>query len=188
MNKVTKVLIYFTLILSIFSFTGCGHKDKTAINNNNKVKNMKTEKEKDQMINLKLYFDASKDDSNVKVGEEERSIMKEEVLGDIIMQELINGPSVKSSNLKPILPKDTRLISFSIKDGVAYVNLSKNAKIKMSPNKEKVCLNSIVESLTQLKSVSKVKIFIENKDTKTLGGNFDILKPIGKDSLKKLTK
>lgn len=186
MKKGAKLLICFILICSMFSFAGCGNKDKTAINNNDKVKNMKTEKEKDQMVNLKLYFDASKDDTNIKVAEEERVIMKEELLGEVIMQELINGPSVKSSSLKPILPKDTRLISFSIKDGVAYVNLSKNAKIKMSYGKEKVCLKGIVQSLTQLQSVSKVKIFVENKDVKTLGGNFDISKPIGKDLLKKI--
>jgi spore germination protein GerM len=50
------------------------------------------------------------------------------------MQELLKGPS-NVSKLKPILPKDARLINFSIKDGIAFINLSSEARVAMSPAK-----------------------------------------------------
>ena len=104
-----------------------------------------------------------------------------------IIQELIKGPTVKSE-LKPVLPKETRLLSFSIKDNIAYVNLSKEAKINMSEAKEKSCLQSIAASLTQLSSIKKIKLTLENNDIDTIGGNFDVSKPFSKEGLTLLKK
>jgi len=58
----------------------------------------------------------------------------------------------------------------------------------MSEVKEKSCLEGIVASLTQLPSVEKVKITMENKDIDTIGGNFDISKPFSKGELKLIKK
>ena len=53
----------------------------------------------------------------------------------------------------------------------------------MTPAKEESVLTSIVASLEQIPSVSKVKILIESKDVETLGGNFDISKPFKRDEI-----
>lgn len=187
MKKAIKVLLCSLLIISTVSFSGCEKKDKKSVTNKEKLENLKLPLEKDDFIQLGIFFDGTKDDSSVKVVEEERIINKEEVIGEIIMQELIKGPTLKSE-LKPILPKETRLLSFSIKDNIAYVNVSKEVQIDMSVAKEKSCLEGVVESLTQLPSVDKVKITVENKDIDTIGGNFDISKPFNKGEIKPIKK
>ena len=172
MKKAVSILVCSILVASTMAFSGCEEKDAKSVTNKEKLENLKLPLEKDGFIQLGIYFDGTKDGSTVKVVKDERIINKDELIGETIMQELIKGPTVKSE-LKPILPKETRLLSFSIKDNVAYVNLSKEAKVKMSFVKEKSCLQSIVASLTQLSSVKKVKITLENNDIDTIGGNFD---------------
>ena len=187
MKKVIKILLCSLLVISTVAFFGCEKKDSKSVTNKEKLENLKLPLEKDGFIQLGIFFDGSKDSTNVQVVKDERIINKEELIGETIMQELIKGPTVKSE-LKPILSKETRLLSFSIKDNIAYVNLSKEAKIKMSEVKEKSCLEGIVASLTQLPSVEKVKITMENKDIDTIGGNFDISKPFSKGELKLIKK
>jgi len=186
MKKTIKILLSSLLIVSTVAFFGCEKKDTKSVTNKEKLENLKLPLEKDGFIQLGIYFDGTKDGSdNMQVVKDERLINKEELIGETIMQELIKGPTLKSE-LKPILPKETRILSFSIIDNIAYVNLSKEAKTNMTELREKTCLESIVASLTQLSSVKKVKITMENKDIDTLGGNFDISKPFGKDEVIKI--
>jgi germination protein M len=182
MKKIFKLFLFSTLIASTALFYGCEKKDKLSINNKEKIKNLQLPMEKEQYIDLNVYFDASKSENKIEIAKEEVLIQKEELIGELLMSQLIKGPSIQSK-LSAILPKDTRLISFSIKNDVAIVNLSKEAQVRMSPGKEEACLRSITTSLTQLPSVSRVKILIENKNVDTLGGNFDISKPFGKDEI-----
>jgi germination protein M len=182
MKKVLLLLICSTLISSTMMMTACEKKDRTNIKDKEKVKNLQLPNEKGEFIDIDIYFDNSKNEKKVEIAMEEVLINKEELVGQLIVDQLIKGPSLKSS-LKPVLPKETRLLSFSIKDNVAIVNLSIEAVVSMSKGKEEACLNSIAASLTQLSSVSKVVILIENKNVETLGGNFDISIPFGRDEL-----
>lgn len=182
MKRIFGVFVLGVIMVSSVAFTACQKEDKVSINNKEKVKSITMPNEKDNAIDLALYFDSSTDEKKVEIAKEERLIQKEELLGELIMQELIKGPSVESK-LKPILPKETRLLSFSIKDSIAYVNLSKEAKVSMTKSKEEASLKSIVNSLTQLPSIVKIKLLIDSKEVDTLGGNYDISKPFGKDDI-----
>lgn len=181
MKKLIQILTCSVLITSMF-LVGCEKGDKLSINNKEKVKNMQLPLEKDQNIEFDVFFDASKDEKSIEIAKEEVLHNKEELIGEIIMNQLIKGPSIVG-NLNAILPKNTRLISFSIKEGVAIVNLSKEVIVMMSPGKEEASLRCISSSLTQLSSISKVKILVENKIVETYGGNYDISKPFGKDEI-----
>lgn len=187
MKKVLNLLLCSMVVVSLSTFTGCDKKSAVNLSNESKIKKITLPNEKDNFIDLTLYFDSSKDDKDMQISKDPRTIPKEELLGEVIMQELIKGPSVKGE-LKPILPKGTRLLNFSIKDGIAFVNLSRDAINAMTPNREEACLKSIIFSLTQLSSVQKVKIQIDNKDVEYLGGNFIISNPIGKDDLENARK
>ena len=179
MKKWAIICICSLLIIFTMALSGCEKKDKLSMQNKQKIEKIALPNSKDNIIDLELYFDSSKDNKKLEIAKEERLIKKDELLGELIVLELIKGPTA-NSKLKPVLPKETRLLSFSIKDKIAYVNLSKEAIKSMSPNKEEACLKSIVWSLTTLPSIEKVKILIENKDVDTLGGNFDISKPLGR--------
>ena len=187
MKRAMKMIVCVMLVVSTMAFLGCEKKDKKSVTNNEKLENLKLPLGKDYFIQFSIYFDGSKDGTEVQVVKDDRLINKEDLIGETIMQEIIKGPTV-ISELKPILPKETRLLSFSIKEGIAYVNLSKEAKVDMSLVKEKSCLEGIVASLTQLPSVQKVKIIIESKDVDTIGGNFDISRPFGKGEITPIKK
>lgn len=179
MRKILSLLLCSALFASAFGIASCGKIDSTSTYNKEKLKSIILPNEKNNYIDLNIYFDSSKNNTDYNIAKEERLIQKEELVGEVIMNELIKGPSL-NSNLKPVLPKESKLLSFSIKDGIAYVNLSQEAKTTLTPIKEKICLDSIVNSLTQLSSVKKVKILIENKGDDSLGGNYDLSKPIAK--------
>lgn len=187
MKKIYKLFSVILITASLVVLSGCGNKNETLVKNNEKLKTLKLPNSDETYINLDVYFDGSKDEKEIKVIKEERIIKREELIGEIIIQELIKGPSVESQ-LKPIFHKDTKLMSFSIKEGIAYVNLSEAARFKMSVAKEEACLRSIVLSLTQLSSIDKVKILVDNKSVDTLGGNFDISKAFGEEDIAKIKK
>lgn len=187
MRRLQLMFLSSAIIISTLSFAGCEKKDKLSITNNEKLKSITLPKEKDQSINLDLYFDSSTNKDKPEIAKEERLVNKEELIGEIIMQELLKGPA-NVSGLKPIFPKETRLLSFSIKDGIAYVSLSSEARATMSSAKEEALLRAVVSSLTQLPSVSKVKLLVDNKDVASIGGNHDTSKPFGKEDIENILK
>lgn len=147
---------------------------------NTKVANADDDKEYTDIV---LYFGG--DDNKAEIIKEERLISYDELLGEIILQELIKGPSIVSQS-KPILPKETRLISFSIKEDTAYVNFSKEAVFEMTAVQEEILLKAIAASVSQLKSVGKVMITIDNQGVETLGGNYNVSKPFSDSDISNL--
>ena len=187
MKKSIKLAFCSSLIISSVFFISCEKKDSISINNKDKIKNITLHNEKNNLVDLNLYFDSTNSSNNAEITKEERIIKKDELLGQFIIGELIKGPSVNNS-LKPIFPKETRLLSFSIKNNIAYVNLSSEAYYSMTADKEEAYLKSIIWSLTELPSIKKVKLFIENKDISSLSKNFKFDDPIGRDDITKINK
>ncbi|AUM97350.1 TPA: GerMN domain-containing protein [Clostridium botulinum] len=187
MKKSIKLAFCSSLIISSVFFISCEKKDSISINNKDKIKNITLHNEKNNLVDLNLYFDSTNSSNNAEITKEERIIKKDELLGQFIIGELIKGPSVNNS-LKPIFPKETRLLSFSIKNNIAYVNLSSEAYYSMTADKEEAYLKSIIWSLTELPSIKKVKLFIENKDMSSLSKNFKFDEPIGRDDIAKINK
>jgi spore germination protein GerM len=182
MKKTFCIFICSITIFSAISLTGCDNKDIISSNNKDKEKEIALSNQKENTLDLNVYFQSSDASNSSDVSKEERIIKKDELVGEAIVNELIKGPSVKSS-LKPVLPKESKLLSFSIKDNIAYVSFSKETNIVMTAVKEEICLKSIILSVTELSSVQKVKILIENKDTGLWGDHFDLSKPLGKDNI-----
>ncbi|MDT8718682.1 GerMN domain-containing protein [Clostridium sp. 19966] len=175
-SKLLVPILLFTISTSVLY--GCQSKDSDTSSNKEKVQKVQLPNEKGDYIDLSVYFDASSNEKDIKVAKEDVLLNKEEVIGQLLINQLISGPSTES-NLNPVIPKDTKLISFSIKDKVAIVNFSGSAVVRMSAAKEEACLKSIVSTLMQLSSVSKVMILVDNKNVDTLGGNYNIYKPFG---------
>ncbi|MBA5851716.1 GerMN domain-containing protein [Clostridium sp. cel8] len=185
MKKAFTILLCSVITLCSLSLSACEKKDTSSIDNSEKEKEIIFQKEKNNIISLNIYFPSNKNNDKSEVSMEQRNIKKDELLAEAIMNELIHGPSIKSE-LYPILDNKTRVLSVSIKDKIAYINLSSDANKKMTTEKEESCIKSIVLSLTQLSSVDKVKIYVNNVDTNLFGNNFDLTEPIGKENLKNL--
>lgn len=183
--KKVYVIIAMILVACITTFVGCEKKDKISSLNKEKIEKIKlTNNEKNDFLCVDLYFNNSKDkqSGSIDLVKQPRVLNKKEIIAKVVVEELIKGPSTESK-LSPILPRNTRVLNVSIKDGVAYVNLSSEAKIKMNKNDELMCIKSIVYSLTNLNYIKKVSILVDSKNVDTLGGNYDISKPITKEDV-----
>ena len=168
------VLIGIGFILGAFFFKSKEIKlDKASTISKEKLENVK-EATNEASTDIAVYFGSKED--NAEIVKEERLVSNEELVGEIIMQELIKGPTVGSES-KAVLPKETRLLNFSINEGVAYINLSNEAVFEMTQVQEERLLKSITSSMSQLVSVEKVMITVNNEGIETLGGNFNVSKP-----------
>jgi len=146
-------------------------------------------------VQIYLYF-ANED--NTKLVKEIRYISMADAkqstghLASVIVKELIKGPG-KESGLKPTIPAGTQLRSpVTINGGIATVDFTKEFIDKHSGGKaaEQVTLFSIVNSLTEIKEIQKVKFLIDGKPKKEFKGNFQFDAPfprstslISKDSV-----
>lgn len=186
MIKKFYTVVTIILLACTVTFTGCEKKDKISSLNKEKLEKVKlSENEKDDFLSVDLYFNNANNNSNLKVVKEPRVMNKKEIMAKVVMEELIKGPSPESK-LTPVLPRETKVLNVCIKDNVAYINLSSEAKMKMDKQKELTCLKSIVYSLTNLDYINKVNILIGNKNVDTLGGNFHITKPMGREEVELL--
>jgi len=126
---------------------------------------------------IRLYF-ANEDNTRLKLEiryvdytEEDKNAA---ALATVIVNELIRGPSDDVS-LKRTVPAEAKLKSpVSINGKVATVNMSKEFKTKHPGGKdaEKMTIYSIVNSLTELPEIEKVKFTIDGKTQKEYMGNF----------------
>ncbi|AYD41315.1 sporulation/spore germination protein [Clostridium fermenticellae] len=173
-------ILFTVLVLSLLS--GCTNKDLSSSNSKEKEKQIALSNEKGNTLDLDLYFNSSSSPDNFKISTEERIIKRDELLGEAIINELIKGPSIKSK-LTPLLPKKSRLVSFSIKDGIAYINFSKETNVSMSYQMEKACIKSIILSLRPVSSIKKVKFYIEGKDNNMWGNHIDLSKPVTENNI-----
>lgn len=114
-----------------------------------------------QEATLTLYFSNEKGDALVKESREvhySSNISMEK----LIMEQLLKGPQTKG--LKSAIPSGTKLVSVSVVDGICYVNLDSNFKNQDYSIKENIVIYSIVNSLSEMSSISSVQISV-NGDT-----------------------
>lgn len=173
-------IILAILTSSLLVSCGSVKKDTVDAKNNEKLKKILAENMGE--LEAKVYFDDTSDENKPKIAEQQIFIEVDEILGQYLMQTLIQGPAIKGT-LKSVLPKETKLISFTIKDDIAIINLSNEACVEMSLAKEQACLESILATITQIQSINKINIIVNNQMIESLGGNFDISKPFGKEDL-----
>ncbi len=80
-------------------------------------------------------------------------------LEKVVIEQLIKGPS-EGKELYPTIPSNTRLLGVSVKDGICYVNFDEEFLKLENEVQEKVQIYSVVNSLAELPTVSKVQISI----------------------------
>ena len=117
-----------------------------------------------QNTNLTLYFSNQAGDGLVK--ETRRVHYSSNIsLEKLIMEQLLEGP--ESKNGRSAIPSGTKLMSVSLVDGVCYVSFDENFKNQDYSVNEAIVIYSIVDSLSELSSISKVQISV-NGDTSGL--------------------
>lgn len=114
--------------------------------------------------------------------------------------ETLTEDSKKSSYIrdgfKPIIPKNTTLLSYELKNEILTLNFSKEL-LNIKENQEEPMLEALTYSLLENKNIKKIKLLIENlplsninnvKVPEYLDKNYGINKLFNIDSIKNTTK
>lgn len=88
---------------------------------------------------------------------------------ELVIRELIKGTDEKG--YYNTMPKGTKLFSVSTQDGICYVDLNEDFLKVPKSVKDQVVIYSIVNSLCELSTVSKVAFTIEGETKKLYNGN-----------------
>lgn len=100
-------------------------------------------------------------------------IQKSEDTLDLV-EEVINNLTIAKentshipNNFKKIIPENTKILSKELENGLLKINFSKDILNVTLENEEKM-LEAIIYSLTEIKDVKKIMIFIEGENLKIL--------------------
>lgn len=177
MKKNFLILTILTLFISTIFISGCNSSQPKA---NDTPKNPAPSENKLENAEITLYFS---DDQAMYLVPEKRTVKVKDssnltLMSEAIIKELIKGP--KDSKLGATIPKEARLLSVSIQDKTAYVNFSEEIRSKHPGGStgEGMTLNSIANSLTELKGIEKIQVQIEGKNVDTLVGHWDLSQPL----------
>ena len=125
---------------------------------------------------LTLYFT---DTEGEKLYPEKRSVMHNinTSVEKFILEELIGGP--ETPGLEPTLDPDTKLLNVSVNENVCYLNFNTSFLSNPLEVKDYIPIYSIVNSLSELSSVSRVQITVNGdqnvtfRETIPLGAMFE---------------
>ncbi len=186
MDKATEVLVRAAIVKTMIqveevSFIGirvAGEPLKdtkgTAIglmNENTFLDNMGSEENATKIVNFNLYF-ANKEGDKLKnqsvVVEYNANLAVEKVA----VEQLIAGPT--EEDVYPTIPKDTKVVSVTVKDGVCYVNLDTGFTAQGYDVLGTVTIYSIVNSLTELPGITSVQILVNGETSINYKGNISL--------------
>lgn len=85
----------------------------------------------------------------------------------LVCEHIISGPL--SEGAGPVTDPDVRIMAVTTKDGICYVNLSKEFLTKQGKLTDEVVLYSFVNSLTELPNVNKVQFMIDSETEISFG-------------------
>lgn len=126
---------------------------------------------------LNLYFKSS---DGTRLGTEIREVEvnPNQPIERYIIEQLIAGP--ENSSLKSVIPAETKIRDISTADGVCYVDLSSEFVTKQSGSEKDAlaAVYSIVNSLAEIESISKVQFLVEGEKYDKYGHIVDLTKPI----------
>lgn len=191
MDKITEILCRAAVVrtvaqISNVEYVGFYVKDQPLVDANEKpvgimtadmfIENAGDEINNYQRADLRLYFSDSVGD---KLVEEKRQVVYSSniSLEKLVIEELIKGPVIKEAPAEqtayPTMAPETKLMSVSVKDGICYVNFEKYWGINNEVS-EMVKIYSVVNSLSEIPSISKVQISINGQSDKVLSGNISL--------------
>lgn len=125
-----------------------------------------------QKFNAKLYFVLIGGDGIVSRKEVVRVIEKNESPLTTNLNLLLGGPNQneKSKGCRSLIPENTRLISASVRDGIAFLNFSEEFEFnRIGVDGYLAQLMQIVYTATEFNTVKSVQILIDGQKKEYLG-------------------
>ena len=91
---------------------------------------------------------------------------------DSLIEEVINNLTIDANstshipnNFKKIIPKNTRILSKDLSNGLLKINFSKEI-LNISLEQEEKMIEAIIYSLTEIKDIKQIMIFVEGENLK----------------------
>ena len=97
----------------------------------------------------------------------------------VIVEQLMRGPL--GSDLKETIPKGTKLLSVSIKDGICYLNFDESLREIVSGVTPEVVIYSIVNSVIESGAVNKVQISINGDSNIMYQESISLSEPLSRN-------
>ena len=137
-----------------------------------------------ELTRVKLYF-ANETGDKLIAAYREKHYSTNTPLERFIVEELIAGPSGQIAGMYPSINPATKIINVTTKDGICYVNLDENFLTVVNNVSTDVSIYSIVNSLVELSSVTKVQILVNGEvpsgyQSATFERNLDIVTTLEK--------
>lgn len=186
MDKATEVLVRAALVKTMVqieevSFVGiriAGEPLKDSkgtgiglMNENTFLDNMGSEEHATKIVNYNLYF-ANKNGDKLTPQSTVIEYNANVALEKVVVEQLIAGPSEKG--YYATIPKDTKVMSVTTKDGVCYVNLDTGFTAQGYDVLGTVTIYSIVNSLTELPGITSVQILVNGETSITYKDNISL--------------
>lgn len=129
-----------------------------------------------QTIDLRLYF-ADKEGKRLK--ETKKTNIRYNAntsIERLVLEQLMKGTSVSGS--QSVIPKSTKLLGVSVKDGVCYVNFDSKFSTDSYDLNPEVTIYAIVNSVIANGNVTKVQILIEGANDVMYKNMVDLSRPL----------
>lgn len=133
------------------------------------------------IANYNLYFGTA--DGKMLYREERAlEVQTPTLLAKELVEELIEGPSIEG--LLNTIPKQTKIRELELKDGICYVDFSKEFDTKHPGGEaaETLTIYSIVNTLTELPTIEKVQFLIDGEKNSEYQGYYDFSSPFTRNS------
>ncbi len=119
---------------------------------------------------LTLYFS---DEQAMYLLPETREVLKTETLAEAAIEELIKGS--EEAGYVSTIPEGTKLNGINIEDETAYVNFSEEfkANYQLGSAAENMTVYSIVNTLTELPTIKRVRFLVNGEPLEIVGSNFN---------------
>ena len=186
LDKATEVLVRAAIVKTMsqvdgvrfigFRVTGEPLKDSKGIviglmNENPFLDNMGSDENATKISTMNLYFanksgDKLKNQSCVVEYNANVAVVK------VVVEQLIAGPT--EDGYYPTIPKDTKVMSVTSKDGVCYVNLDTGFTSQGYDVLGTVTIYSIVNSLTDLPGIQSVQILVNGETNMNYKDNISL--------------
>lgn len=177
-SKSVSLLLITIMLTMVIATAGCGTASKKPVPEKKTTVNPGAASTQEAKVTerVRLYF---ADQSKQYLISEPRVIITQKAkMPAQVIKELIRGPQV--SGAVSTIPAETRLMSVSVNNMTARVNLSQEivTQHEGGATAEKLTVYSIVNSLARLSGITRVQILIEGKTAKSPLGNIDLSKPL----------
>jgi len=135
-----------------------------------------TKPQEEKKVKLVVYFPDEQAEKLVPVTREVPQKDKPEA--ELVIEELIKGPG--EAKLGKVIPDGARILSLEVKDGIAYVNWSKEFQANHwgGSTGDGNTVYAIVNSLTELSEIKKVQLLLEGKVEEAILGHVDTSQPL----------